>query len=123
MATLHVPAITKDVNFTHRRGDTFEHTFLVKQKSDNAAVNFGVGATGRMIFSLATGSPSIVLQLTSANSKVSLTPASGQIDVSSLATDFDVAWTSASYEVEITHGDGGVFTYFAGTFTVVADLD
>lgn len=117
MSSLDIPQLTKTVNFTHKRADTFEHTFLVKDRSDKSAIDFGVGATAEMVFT-STGSPSTALTLSTANSKITLDTSAGSIAVSSNAGDFDHSETTLSYTLRVTHADGGEFTYYEGTFTL-----
>lgn len=111
---------TKTQDFESRKGDTWEHTFLVISKTDGNPVDFLAGATARMVFH---DGASVVLELTEANNRISITPASGQVDALITNTESEVVWTTANYELEVTYGDGRVKTHFAGTFTMTDDLD
>lgn len=113
------------VNFTHKRGDTFDWTFTLTDKGTGDPIDLGVGATARMTFKLDAEDVSAVLEwdsVTGGTPPISISPAAGIISILGPATDMDPVWDEALYEIEVTHGDGRVRTYFEGCFRLTRQI-
>jgi hypothetical protein len=123
MATT-LEALTAQARIIHKRGDDFVRTFTI-QNSAGAAINFGAGATARMVFKAeyddANGSGVVLLEWTTA-SEITLTPASGIIAIDGPKADMNPTWTKAVYDLEVTFDSGRDVTYMSGTFELLPQV-
>ena len=107
------------LNFSTKRGDTFDEV-LFELKKDNVAINL-TGATIRMQLRKAPGGP-VLLNLTSVSSAgITITDAAaGKFKINSTIINLEA--NVYLYDIEIAFASGEVRTWVSGQFTVLNDI-
>ena len=107
------------LNFSTKRGDTFDEV-LFELKKDNVAINL-TGATIRMQLRKAPGGP-VFLNLTSVSSAgLTITDATaGKFKINTTIINLEA--NVYLYDIEITFSSGEVRTWVSGQFTILNDI-
>ena len=104
-------------NITADQGATFDRTITWRDSND-ALVNL-TGYTARMQVRSVTDSSTVILSLTTENSRIVLGGAAGTIRLLVVAADMAaVTETNCVYDLELVSGSGVVTRLLMGTFIV-----
>lgn len=108
-------------NFTIYQGETFDKTLTWKTGDPKNPVDL-TGYTARMQIRKKYGS-SILLELTTENSRISLGTTAGTIQIIISASDTAaIDWSSAIYDLELISGSGIVKRLLQGTIKVSREV-
>lgn len=107
------------LNFSTKRGDTFDEV-LFELKKNNVAINL-TGATIHMQLRKAPGGP-VFLNLTSVSSAgLTITDATaGKFKINTTIINLEA--NVYLYDIEITFSSGEVRTWVSGQFTILNDI-
>lgn len=95
---------------------------IVWKDSSGTPVNL-TGYTAKMQVRQSVASPDILLEMSTANSKIQLTPSTGTITlVFSAATTAAIAWKRGKYDLELTSADGTVTRLIEGQISVSQEI-
>lgn len=102
-------------NMNARQGSTFTETLTVRISGNPLNIT---GYQARMMVRSTPSSPTVILNLTTENGKISITGASGTINLNIGATEMDaVSPRSYRYDLELVSGDT-VIPLLEGAFIV-----
>lgn len=107
------------LNFSTKRGDTFDEV-LFELKKDGTAIDL-TGATIHMQLRKAAGGP-VFLNFTSVGSEgITITDAAaGKFKINSVIINLEA--NVYLYDIEITFASGEVRTWISGQFTILNDI-
>lgn len=108
-------------NFQIEQGATLLKPIVWKD-STGAAVNL-TGYTARMQVRQNASAEEVLLELSTANSKISITPLTGTITmIFSAATTAAIDWKRGKYDLELISPDGTVTRLIEGEITVSREI-
>lgn len=101
------------------QGATFTHNFYWLQADGVTPVNL-TGCTAKMQIRATVESPTVILELTTENTRITITPLAGKISFLISATDTTnlKEIKNAAYDLEIYHPNGYVTRLSQGTVNI-----
>lgn len=108
------------LNLSIEQGATWRHSLALKAGSGTGAPALDMsGYTARMQVRAELAAPDVLLELTSANGRITITPLDGRIDITVSATDTSgLQFERAVYDLEIESAGGEVTRVLAGMVTL-----
>lgn len=95
---------------------------IVWKDSTGTPVNL-TGYSARMQVRQSVASTDILLEMSTANNKISIDPSSGKITlIFSAATTAAITWKRGKYDLELTSADGTVTRLIEGQITVSQEI-
>jgi hypothetical protein len=114
-----MPAATYD--FEIEQGTTLLKPIQWKDSAGNP-VNM-TGYTARMQIRKSVSSDEVLLELTTANGKLSIAPSTGTVTmIFSATTTAAITWTRGKYDLEVVSYDGTVTRLIEGEITVSKEI-
>jgi len=102
-------------------GATYSHDLLLKDAA-GAAIDL-TGYTARMYIKAAAGDVATLLELTTANGRITITPLTGLVSLLISATDTAaLTWSKGVYDLELVSGGGFVTRLLQGAVNVSANV-
>lgn len=117
--------VTHERNLEIKQGSTFDDfvTWKTGATSETATPVDLTGCTARTQFRAKHDSPTVLLELTTANGGMELGGTAGTVRWLISAEDTaDITWTTAVYDTEIVFADGTVQRKFAGKVKVSKEV-
>lgn len=95
---------------------------IVWKDSNGTPVNL-TGYTAKMQVRRNAADPTVLLELSNTNGRLSITPGTGTVTlIFSAATTAAITWTRGKYDLELTSADGTVTRLIEGEITVSKEI-